>query len=154
MKLIIKNNDYILQRLTGLSSNFDDDKLVPAIIVAQNTEIKRLLGKELYDEILESVDTDIWTDRNKELYDDYLIYTICYWTMYHAIKQNEVMVANAGNVKHSGTDYAQANEPDNVKKSNYYRSLALSSENEVNLFLKKESGCKGTKGGSNQLFVI
>ena len=50
IKLIISIDD--ISRLSGFDGNIDNDSINPFIFMAQNSEIKRILGVNLYNKIL------------------------------------------------------------------------------------------------------
>jgi hypothetical protein len=75
--VILLDND-VLTRNSILGGNIDIDKLMPAVKAAQLTDIKPLLGQELYDKICEDYLNDELTGDYLELYEDYIVNMLIY----------------------------------------------------------------------------
>jgi hypothetical protein len=83
MKLFLKTND--IAELTAFSGNIDIDKLAPMINIAQNTEVRRILGADLYNKIYTDLDTlsgDYLTVLN-----EYVVYILAFHTVSETPKQ-------------------------------------------------------------------
>lgn len=130
MKLLLRQND--IPRLTSLSGNVDIDSLKPHIFTAQVTDIKRILGKDLYDYMLnETLSGDYLT-----IYDDYLVFILAYYSTAYYIDFGGIKVVNSGIVKME-TDGAKPLELNEVRfLAEKYRKLAINFEGQLLAFLK------------------
>ena len=77
-KLIITIDD--IARLSGFDGNIDNDSINPFIFMAQNSEIKRILGVTLYDKIVSDYDNDTLAGNYLLIYNDYIATILAYLT--------------------------------------------------------------------------
>ena len=77
-KLIITIDD--ISRLSGFDGNIDNDSINPFIFMAQNSEIKRILGVTLYDKIVSDYDSDTLAGNYLLIYNDYIATILAYFT--------------------------------------------------------------------------
>ena len=77
-KLIITIDD--IARLSGFDGNIDNDSINPFIFMAQNSEIKRILGVNLYDKIVSDYDSDTLAGNYELIYNDYIATILAYFT--------------------------------------------------------------------------
>jgi hypothetical protein len=90
MKLFLKTND--IAELTAFSGNIDIDKLAPMINIAQNTEVRRILGADLYNKIYTDLDTlsgDYLTVLN-----EYVVYILAFHTVSVYLSLSSVEITN------------------------------------------------------------
>jgi len=130
MKLLLKPND--IPRITSLSGNIDIDSLKPHIFTAQVTDIKRILGKELYDKMLD----DVLVDEYLTIYDDYLIFILSYYATAYFIDFGGIKIVNSGIVKLAVEGGETATLKDIEKLAEKYRKLAINFEGQLLEYLK------------------
>lgn len=92
--LLLKKND--IPALTALSGNIDADSLNPFIGTAQTNDIKRILGAELYDKIVEDYDNDNLTGDYKTIYEDYVVNMLVYFSVTYYISFGSYKITNNG----------------------------------------------------------
>jgi len=68
IKLLISIDD--IARLSGFDGNIDNDSISPFIFMAQNSEIKRILGTELYNKIVNDYENETLTGSYLEIYNE------------------------------------------------------------------------------------
>lgn len=69
-KLLINISD--IAKLSGFDGNIDNDTINPFIFMAQNTEIKRVLGVTLYDKIVQDFTDETLTGDYLNIYENYV----------------------------------------------------------------------------------
>ena len=77
-KLIITIDD--IARLSGFDGNIDNDSINPFIFMAQNSEIKRILGVNLYNKIVSDYENDTLAGNYLLIYNDYIATILAYFT--------------------------------------------------------------------------
>jgi len=130
MKLLLKSND--IPRITSLSGNIDIDSLKPHIFTAQMTDIKRILGVDLYAKMLE----DNLVDEYFTIYDDYLIYVLAYYSTAYFIDFSGVKVVNNGMVKMKIENAENIDLKQTQILAEKYRKLAINFEGQLLAYLK------------------
>ena len=95
--LMLNQND--IPSLTSFDGNIDPDKLKPYIYQAQKHDVKRILGKELYDKIYADYVDDSLTDEYKEIYDEYIIDMLVYFSCAKYTEFGGYRTANNGITK-------------------------------------------------------
>lgn len=99
-----------------IDQNLDENYLLPLITKCQDLIIKPLLGKELYNEIINQFDTDSLTDVNEGLIENYLQQIIGWYVA------SEVVYATAYKLKNDGITEASTDRFNElVKISNHYK---------------------------------
>lgn len=78
IQLLITIDD--ISRLSSFDGNIDNDSINPFIFMAQNSEIKRILGDELYNKILTDFENDALTGDYLTIYNDYVSVILAYYT--------------------------------------------------------------------------
>lgn len=78
IQLLITIDD--ISRLSSFDGNIDNDSINPFIFMAQNSEIKRILGDELYNKILTDFENDALTGDYLTIYNDYISIILAYYT--------------------------------------------------------------------------
>ena len=81
IKLWLKENDIPI--LTGFAGNIDSDSLKPFIFIAQTTDLKRVLGLNLYDKIDTLYIAGTLTGEYKTIFDNYIIDMLVYFSCSH-----------------------------------------------------------------------
>lgn len=77
-QLLITIDD--ISRLSSFDGNIDNDSINPFIFMAQNSEIKRILGDNLYNKILVDYENDTLTGDYLVIYNDYIATILAYYT--------------------------------------------------------------------------
>jgi hypothetical protein len=130
MKLLLKSND--IPRITSLSGNIDIDSLKPHIFTAQVTDIKRILGVDLYNKMLD----DTLVDEYLTIYDDYLIYILSYYAATYFMDDALFKIVNNGVFKMT----LENGETATLKEVQYLaekkRKLAINFEGQLLEYLK------------------
>ncbi|MEW5675498.1 hypothetical protein ABGT15_04230 [Flavobacterium enshiense] len=138
-KILIQPGSNLMVKLTGIIGNVTYDKIKPSIWVAQNTEIKRILTKPLYDKILEDFINASLDGVYKQIYEDYIAFMLVFYSTADFVQRNSIMIANGGNFKHS-PDNAQIVDFKEVdRNANYYRDLGRFYEDQFKEFVKKNN---------------
>jgi len=109
--LLLKNNDMV--KSTIISGNIDVDKLVPAVVAYQNTYLKPMLGKALYDKLCNDFKIGALAGVYLEMYDDYIQPLVIYGSTALYLESGAYMVANSGITK-LNTENAQGVSKDEV----------------------------------------
>ncbi len=94
-KLWLKEND--IPELTAFSGNIDADSLKPFIHIAQTTDMKRILGIDLYNKI----DTDIqagtaFTGEYLKIFNEFIVDMLVYFSCSKYMGFGGYKTANAG----------------------------------------------------------
>ena len=95
--ILLKEND--IPALTSFAGNIDSDSLKPFIFIAQTNDITPILGLSLYNKIYADFENDALTGVYKDIYDNYLIYMLAYFSCSHYIAMNSSKVSNNGVIK-------------------------------------------------------
>lgn len=130
MKLLARPND--IPRLTALSGNIDIDSLKPHIFTAQVTDIKRILGKDLYTKILD----DVLVDEYLIIYDEYLIYILAYYASAYYIDFGGLKIVNNGIVRMDVENGKAVDLKDLQILAEKFRKLAINFEGQLLDYLK------------------
>jgi len=85
-----------LTRNTIMGGNIDVDRFLPMIKIAQNTMIKPLLGKTLYDKICLDFENDDLAGDYLEMYEDYIKEMVIHSSSEIYLSQGAYMVSNNG----------------------------------------------------------
>ena len=127
--LLLKEDD--LSKNTPLGGNVEPSRFIPAIKTAQINFIKPLLGKDLYNKIVQDFKTDSLTGLYLELYTDYIQPMLIHKATAHYFTYGAYQISNKGIYKAGGTDGEglSKNEVDYMTKAqdsyyeNYKRNL-------------------------------
>jgi len=109
--ILLKNNDMV--KNTIISGNIDPDKLNPACKAYQETYLKPIIGKALYDKLCADFSGGTLADNYLILYEDYIKPMVIYGSSALYLESGAYMVANSGITK-LNTDNAQAVTKDEV----------------------------------------
>lgn len=133
---MIEPGDEIFLQITSISGTTDYDKISPSVWVAQNTEIKRILGKKLYDKILSDFKNNSLSGVYKEIYDDYVSKILVFFSVGDFIMKNSIMIGNGGNFKHQAANAVVADSKETERLSKYYRDMAADFERQFYEFMQ------------------
>lgn len=93
-QLIISIDD--ISRLSGFDGNIDNDSINPFIFMAQNSEIKRILGVELYNKIVSDYENDTLSGNYLAIYNDYIATILAYFTCSYYLQLGVPKVSQNG----------------------------------------------------------
>jgi hypothetical protein len=93
-QLIISIDD--ISRLSGFDGNIDNDSINPFIFMAQNSEIKRILGVELYNKIVSDYENDALSGNYLAIYNDYIATILAYFTCSYYLQLGVPKVSQNG----------------------------------------------------------
>ena len=93
-QLIISIDD--ISRLSGFDGNIDNDSINPFIFMAQNSEIKRILGVELYNKIVADYENDTLSGNYLAIYNDYIATILAYFTCSYYLQLGVPKVSQNG----------------------------------------------------------
>ena len=93
-QLIISIDD--ISRLSGFDGNIDNDSINPFIFMAQNSEIKRILGVELYNKIVTDYENDTLAGNYLAIYNDYIATILAYYTCSYYLQLGVPKVSQNG----------------------------------------------------------
>jgi len=96
--IILIGGDEITKN-TIMGGNIDKDRYIPCIKACQNTMIKPLLGKELYDKLCSDYENGTLTGIYLELYDDYVKELVIHGSSMLYLTVGAYNVGNNGIVK-------------------------------------------------------
>ena len=97
IKLWLKEND--IPELTAFSGNIDADNLKPFIFIAQTTDIKMILGLDLYNKIDADYIANTLTGIYATIFDNYIVDMLVYFSCSHYIAFNSSKVSQNGIIK-------------------------------------------------------
>ena len=125
-KLIITIDD--ISRLSGFDGNIDNDSINPFIFMAQNSEIKRILGVTLYDKIVSDYDSDTLAGNYLLIYNDYIATILAYFTCSFYLQLGVAKVSQNGVYLVTPEKTEQLTDEQREKKADKYEKLATGLE--------------------------
>lgn len=114
--------------LTQISGNLDIDRMSVAVRTAQRTEIKRILGIELYNKILTDFAAGTLEGVYKTIYDEFIVDILVNYAAYNIVLFNALRVDNAGNFFYEPDEARAADMEDTEKIASRYQKLAAAIE--------------------------
>ena len=126
IKLIISIDD--ISRLSGFDGNIDNDSINPFIFMAQNSEIKRILGVALYDKIVSDYDSDTLAGNYLLIYNDYIATILAYFTCSFYLQLGVAKVSQNGVYLVTPEKTEQLTDEQREKKADKYEKLATGLE--------------------------
>jgi len=126
IKLIISIDD--ISRLSGFDGNIDNDSINPFIFMAQNSEIKRILGVNLYDKIVSDYDSDTLAGNYLLIYNDYIATILAYFTCSFYLQLGVAKVSQNGVYLVTPEKTEQLTDEQREKKADKYEKLATGLE--------------------------
>lgn len=132
--IIISQLEFSKNTIVG--GNVDWDKIVPAIKAVQQTKIKRLLGKTLYDKICLDNKNGSLTGLYSELYDDYVKMMVIHGSCELFLSTGAYLVTNNGitKAKTESSETISKEEVDFMVEAS--RSLYMSYESDLLTWLE------------------
>lgn len=124
-----------MTEITGFGGNIDKDALNPAINIAQNTHLSRILGIDLYNKMLEGSPIGVYlTIRN-----NYVNYILAFYSASIYLSLFSIKTTNNGSYKLAGGEGdAQVTHGDLNLLSKNYEQVALSYEKNFIEFMKTQ----------------
>jgi uncharacterized membrane protein len=90
-----------LKSHTFYDGSVDDNKIVQWVSVAQDTEIRTLLGSKLYNKLMSDITNNTLDGKYRELVVDYIKPALIHWSAVHSLPFLAYTVANGGIYKHT-----------------------------------------------------
>lgn len=134
MILLLKPND--IPRLTNLSGNIDVDKIAPHVFTAQINDIKRILGADLYNKVVNDYDAETLVNEYATIYNDYVLMMLAYYSAYYFVGFGSYHIANNGIVKLAVEGGATVDMKEASVLANKFKDLAGTYEIQLNEYLK------------------
>ncbi|MFB9079444.1 hypothetical protein ACFFLS_06120 [Flavobacterium procerum] len=134
-KILIKPNT--ISETVGFGGNIDPDQLAPSIVIAQTTQLKRILGIDLYNKISTDYAAGTLDGVYLTIYTDYVIDMLSFFSCSIYLSINASKTTNAGTYKvgAEGSSNTPLNELSIIGKT--YESIAISYEQNFYKFIEK-----------------
>lgn len=126
VKLIVTIDD--ISRLSGFDGNIDNDSINPFIFMAQNSEIKRILGSELYNKIVSDYENNTLAGDYLAIYNDYIATILAYFTCSFYLQLGVPKVSQNGVYLVTPEKTEQIFDDKTSKMASKYEKLAVSLE--------------------------
>jgi len=126
IKLLISIDD--IARLSGFDGNIDNDSISPFIFMAQNSEIKRILGTELYNKIVNYYENETLTGSYLEIYNEFVATILAYYTCSFYLQLGVAKVSQNGVYLVTPEKTEQIFDDKTQKMADKYEKLAISLE--------------------------
>ena len=126
VKLFITIDD--ISRLSGFDGNIDNDTINPFIFMAQNSEIKRILGTSLYDKIENDLDAETLTGDYLTIYNEHIVPMHVYYTCSYYLQLGVPKVSQNGVYLVTPEKTEQIFDDKTQKMAEKYEKLAISLE--------------------------
>lgn len=139
--LLINTDDILFY--TNASPNIDSYKVNPHILNAQLMYLEGILGSDLYDKLLDLVDTneieDVANVNYKTLLTDYIAPYLVMRTMELYVPLNAFQIADGGAYQHSATNAITSRLEEIDKISKKYQIIGQGHESRLTKYLCKYS---------------
>jgi len=129
IKLLISIDDIV--RLSGFDGNIDNDSINPFIFMAQNSEIKRILGVELYNKIVLDYENEELADEYLTIYNEYVATILAYFSCSFYLQLGVAKVSQNGVYLVTPEKTEQLTDEERNKKGQLYEKLAIGLENKL-----------------------
>jgi len=126
IKLLISIDD--IARLSGFDGNIDNDTINPFIFMAQNSDIKRILGTELYNKIVNDYENETLTGSYLEIYNEFVATILAYYTCSYYLQLGVPKVSQNGVYLVTPEKTEQIFDDKTQKMADKYEKLAISLE--------------------------
>jgi len=114
--------------LSGFDSNIDNNSISPFIFMAQNSDIKRVLGTDLYDKIVSDYENETLAGVYETIYNDYASIILAYYTCSYYLKLGSFKVSQNGAYLVTPENTAQLTDEERSRKADLYEKLAVNLE--------------------------
>jgi len=129
IKLLISIDD--IARLSGFDGNIDNDTINPFIFMAQNSEIKRILGNDLYNKIVSDYENEVLAGDYLTIYNDYVATILAYFTCSFYLQLGVPKVSQNGVYLVTPEKTEQIFDDKTNKMADKYEKLAIGLENKL-----------------------
>lgn len=126
MKLIIDIKK--IAQLSGFKGSIDNDSINPFIFMAQNSEIKRILGDTLYNKIVTDYSNNTLTGPYLDIYTNYIAVIQVYFTCSFWLQLGTFEVSQQGAYIITPEKTEQLTEEEKDKKAAKYEKQAVALE--------------------------
>lgn len=120
-----------ISRLSGFDGNIDDDSIAPFIFMAQNSEMKRILGLDLYNKLNADVEADTLSGDYLTIFDEHASIILAYWTCSYYLQLGIVKVSQNGAYLLAPEKTEQVFDDKTGKIANKYEALAIGLEHKL-----------------------
>lgn len=127
MTALLTNIDSIA-KLTGFDANIDNDSINPFIFMAQNSDIKRVLGDDLYLKIVTDYENDVLAGDYLTIYNNYVEIILAYYTSSYYLKLGIAKVSQNGAYLVTPEKTEQIFDDKTKDMANMYEKLAINLE--------------------------
>lgn len=125
-KLLINIEDVV--KLSGFDGNIDNDSINPFIFMAQNTDIKRILGAELYNKIVTDYEAETLAGDYLDIYNNYISIIQAYYTCSYYLQLGIAKVSQNGAYLVTPEKTEQLFDEKTDKMAQKYEKLAVALE--------------------------
>lgn len=132
-KYLITIEDVAL--LSGFDGNIDNDSINPFIFMAQRNDIKRVLGLNLYNKIVDDFNNGVLTGDYLEIYSNYICIIQAYYTCSYYLRLGVAKVSQNGVYLVTPEKTEQLTDDERNKKAEMYEKLATGLEIEFIKYL-------------------
>lgn len=127
-----------------LEENIDSKILARVILDVQNIQLKSILGKKLFDDVIEAVyqvstdDSYTMSSQLKELLDDYITPFLVYAVLVDFLTTNNFKITNKGVLKLNDSNATNLSNDDLNYTANYHRNKMTSYKDALLEYLKEK----------------
>ena len=126
IQLLITIDD--ISRLSSFDGNIDNDSINPFIFMAQNSDIKRILGADLYDKIVTDFENDTLAGDYLIIYNDYIATILAYHTCAYYLRLAVPKVSQNGAYLVTPEKTEQLTKEERDAMAERYEKLAVALE--------------------------
>lgn len=131
--LLLTPDDIV--KYTTISGNLDIDRITPYIRLAQRTELKRILGIDLYNKIVTDFENDTLTGIYATIYNEFVKDILINYASYYIIIFNAIRVDNKGNFTYEPDNASSVDMEDTEKIATRYQKIGAAIELEFSKWL-------------------
>lgn len=136
IKLLISISD--ISKLSGFDGNIDNDSISPFIFMAQNSEIKRILGDDLYLKIVADYEAATLAGDYLKIYNDYIAPILAYFTCSFYLQLGVPKVSQNGAYLVTPEKTEQIFDDKTDKMAEKYEKIAIGLEQKLLEFLNSD----------------
>ncbi len=125
-KYLITIEDIAL--LSGFDGNIDNDSINPFIFMAQRNDIKRVLGLNLYNKIVDDFQNETLSGVYLDIYSNYIAVIQAYYTCSYYLRLGVAKVSQNGVYLVTPEKTEQLTDEERNKKADMYEKLAVGLE--------------------------
>lgn len=123
-QLLINTED--LKRLSSLSGNIDDDKLIQYVKIAQDTQVKNYLGTDLLERYQAGLTASDLSAAETALLENYIKDMVVHWTVVVVLKHAPYTIANNGIYKKTSENAETVSKEELDSLVQQHREIAVS----------------------------